>query len=132
MEALHGRLGDYLKLGPEIVCAFVERHADERLIHHIVKAYGKHGERFPKTYPLTKRENDHVTMFLILVDVMDVLALSGPTNPTISYLNHSNPASGFASSIALHIELSVRDGVKAAAEVEELGEGRNSPESGNI
>ncbi|KAF5625439.1 hypothetical protein F25303_11339 [Fusarium sp. NRRL 25303] len=126
MEALHGRLGDYLKLGPEIVRAFVERHADEDLIHHIVKAYGKHGERFPKTYPLTKREYDHITMFLIHVDVMDVLAPTGPTNPTISYLHHkyyierNNPASGFASSIALQIELSVRDGVKAAAREEEL------------
>ncbi|KAF5640082.1 uncharacterized protein FTJAE_4629 [Fusarium tjaetaba] len=126
MEALHGRFGDYLSLGPEIVRTFIERHADECLTHHIVKAYGKHGERFPTTYPLNKREYDHVTTFLILVDVMDVLALSGPTHPTIFYHHHryiieeNNPASGFASGLALQIEMSVRDGIKAAAEEEEL------------
>ncbi|KAF5692740.1 hypothetical protein FDENT_2615 [Fusarium denticulatum] len=126
IEALHGSLGEYLSLGPEIVRTFVERHADERLTHHIVKAYGKHGERFPTAYPLSKREYDHVIMFLILVDVMDVLALCGPTNPRISYVRHryfiekNNPGSEFASDLAVGIEMFVQEGIKAAAKEEEF------------
>ncbi|EXL99741.1 hypothetical protein NOF04DRAFT_5335 [Fusarium oxysporum II5] len=60
MDALYGRLVDYLSLGPEIVRAFIERHADRYLTHRVVKAYGKHGERFPTTYPLNAREHYHV------------------------------------------------------------------------
>ncbi|KAH7220058.1 hypothetical protein BKA60DRAFT_570386 [Fusarium oxysporum] len=126
MDALYGRLVDYLSLGPEIVRAFIERHADRYLTHHIVKAYGKRGERFPTTYPLNAREHGHVTAFLILVDVMDVLALSGPTNPLIWYNDHrqfsgeNRIALGFAPWLALKIELSVRAGAEAAVREEHL------------
>ncbi|EXA35950.1 hypothetical protein NW761_005247 [Fusarium oxysporum] len=126
MDALHGRLIDYFSLGPETVRAFIERHADRYLTHHVVKAYGKQGERFPTTYPLKEKEHDHVTAFLILVDVMDILALSGPTHPTIhynycrSFSGGNNLALGFASWLALKIELSVRSEAEAAAREEQL------------
>ncbi|EXM16202.1 hypothetical protein V3481_016084 [Fusarium oxysporum f. sp. vasinfectum] len=126
MDALHGRLIDYFSLGPETVRAFIERHADRYLTHHVVKAYGKQGERFPTTYPLKEKEHDHVTAFLILVDVMDILALSGPTHPIIhynycrSFSGGNNLALGFASWLALKIELSVRSEAEAAAREEQL------------
>ncbi|KAF5249402.1 hypothetical protein FANTH_5283 [Fusarium anthophilum] len=114
IDALHGRLGDYLSLGPEIVRAFVERHIDQDLAHYIVKAYGKYGERYPKVYPLTASEHGHVTAFLILVDMMDVLALSGPTDPTIFYSNQrlfsggNTIAQWFVWWLAMEIQLKVQ------------------------
>ncbi|KAH7195830.1 hypothetical protein DER44DRAFT_751454 [Fusarium oxysporum] len=126
MDALYGRLVDYLSLGPEIVRAFIGGHADRYLTHRVVKAYGKHGERFPTTYPLNAREHYHVTNFLILVGVMDVLALSGPNNPLIWYNDHrqftggNRFAWGFASRLAVVIQLSVQAEVEAVVREEQL------------
>ncbi|KAH7237042.1 uncharacterized protein BKA55DRAFT_543677 [Fusarium redolens] len=126
MDALYGRLVDYFSLGPEIVRAFIERHADSYITHSVAKAYGKQGERFPTTYSFRKTEQHHVMSFLILVDVMDVLALSGPTNPEIRYnycrrFNGGNRVVwGFAGWLALEIQQSVQREAKVAAQEEQL------------
>lgn len=113
VDALYGRLGDYLSLGPEIVRAFIERHVDRDVAHLIAKAYGWYGERYPKTYPLTAREHDHVTAFLILVDVMDVLELSGPPDPNVcyNYERHSSGGSRSALEFALFLAMQIQQSV---------------------
>lgn len=113
VDALYGRLGDYLSLGPEIVRAFIERHVDRDVAHFIAKAYGWYGERYPKTYPLTAREHDHVTSFLILVDLMDVLELSGPPNPNVCYSHQRHSSRGNQSALDFALFLAVQIQQKA-------------------